>query len=45
MLPLKTQITQMTVGRDHAVLLSKDGDVFTLGSNQWGQLGVGSDLA
>ena len=33
MLPLKTQITQMTVGRDHAVLLSKDGVVYTLGSN------------
>jgi alpha-tubulin suppressor-like RCC1 family protein len=33
LLELKTQITQMTVGRDHAVLLSKDGAVFTLGSN------------
>jgi alpha-tubulin suppressor-like RCC1 family protein len=36
MLPLKTQIIQMTVGKDHAVLLSKDWEVYTLGSNQWG---------
>jgi len=26
----------MTIGRDHAVLLSKEGAVFTLGSNEWG---------
>ena len=45
LLELKAQISQMTIGRDHAVLLSREGAVFTLGSNEWGQLGVSSDLA
>ena len=42
---LPIQVTQMSVGRDHAVLLSSDGLVYTFGSNQWGQLGISSNFA
>jgi alpha-tubulin suppressor-like RCC1 family protein len=37
---LPVQISQMSIGRDHACLLSDNGRVFTFGSNQFGQLGV-----
>lgn len=42
---LPVSVSQMSVGRDHAVLLSSDGFVYTFGSNQWGQLGIGSRQA
>ena len=35
----------MSVGRDHAVLLTTEGEVFTFGSNQWGQLGISSEYS
>lgn len=38
-------VSQMSVGANHAVLLASNGQVFTFGSNQWGQLGVGSKHA
>lgn len=40
-MPLKARIVQIATGLNHSVLLSSCGEVFTFGSNQYGQLGHG----
>ncbi|RWS17339.1 E3 ubiquitin-protein ligase MYCBP2-like isoform X4 [Dinothrombium tinctorium] len=40
-LNITQKITQIACGLHHTVLLSQNGEVFTFGSNQQGQLGVG----
>ena len=36
----KHQVTQIALGRDHALLLASEVKLFAFGSNQYGQLGV-----
>ena len=41
MLNLPHQVSQIALGKDHALLLASEGTkLFAFGSNQWGQLGV-----
>ncbi|KAK4016037.1 hypothetical protein OUZ56_031000 [Daphnia magna] len=40
-LPSKVRISQVACGLHHSVLLTTDGQVYTFGSNSYGQLGVG----
>ena len=39
-LRLPHEITQIALGKDHALLLTEDSQLFSFGSNQFGQLGV-----
>lgn len=43
-IPTTSPIIQIACGLHHTVVLSSDGDVFTFGSNQYGQLGTGDLL-
>ena len=36
----KHQVTQIALGKDHALLLASETELFAFGSNQYGQLGV-----
>ena len=40
MLNLQHQVTQIALGKDHALLLAAESGLFSFGSNQYGQLGV-----
>lgn len=40
-LSLEITISQIAAGLHHSVLLTQNGDVYTFGSNQFGQLGTG----
>lgn len=40
-LPTKSPIVQISCGLHHTVVLTLSGEVFTFGSNQFGQLGTG----
>lgn len=40
-LPTKSPIVQISCGLHHTVVLTLSGEVFTFGSNQYGQLGTG----
>ncbi|XP_058840925.1 E3 ubiquitin-protein ligase highwire [Topomyia yanbarensis] len=40
-LPAKSPIVQISCGLHHTVVLTLSGEVFTFGSNQYGQLGTG----
>ncbi|XP_055524898.1 E3 ubiquitin-protein ligase highwire isoform X3 [Wyeomyia smithii] len=40
-LPTKSPIVQISCGLHHTVILTLSGEVFTFGSNQYGQLGTG----
>lgn len=40
-LPTTSPVVQVSCGLHHTVLLTLSGDVFTFGSNQYGQLGIG----
>lgn len=33
-------VTQMAIGRDHAVIVTADSALYTFGANQFGQLGI-----
>ena len=35
-------ITQVALGENHCVFLSRDGEVYSYGNNQYGQLGIGT---
>ena len=43
-LPTKSPIVQISCGMHHTVALSLAGEVFTFGSNQYGQLGESQKL-
>ena len=40
---VKTEITQLAAGNSHAIALTIDGDVYTIGCGPVGQLGLGRD--
>lgn len=44
-LPTSNPVVQIACGLHHTVVLTQSGDVFTFGSNQYGQLGTGDLLA
>lgn len=44
-LPTLNPVIQIACGLHHTVVLTQAGDVFTFGSNQFGQLGTGDILA
>lgn len=43
-LPTSSPVTQIACGLHHTVVLTQNGEVFTFGSNQYGQLGTGDLL-
>lgn len=44
-LPTDSPVTQISCGLHHTVLLMQNGQVYSFGSNQYGQLGCGDILA
>ncbi len=42
-MPTNTVVTQIAAGYDHALALTEDGEVYTWGSNDYGQLGISTD--
>ena len=40
MLNLPHFVTQIALGKDHALLLASEAQLFAFGSNQYGQLGI-----
>lgn len=43
-LPTSSPVIQISCGLHHTVVLTQNGEVFTFGSNQYGQLGTGDLL-
>jgi alpha-tubulin suppressor-like RCC1 family protein len=40
LIPLHAKITQVSAGSSHSGFVSRDGDLYTCGSNAYGQLGI-----
>jgi len=34
-------VTEISCGKSHTALITNDGELYTMGSNQKGQLGIG----
>lgn len=39
-LPIQSSVSQIALGKDHAVFLTSDNLLYSMGSNQYGQLGL-----
>ena len=39
-LDIKQPAMQLALGKDHAIILTEDSTLYSLGSNQYGQLGI-----
>jgi len=40
MISINETVSDISLGKNHMLMLTSSGDIFSLGSNQYGQLGV-----